>query len=70
MPLMSGAALIRRVRELSPTTQALLVTGYASATTDVPADVPRIEKPFRAAELIRRVEELAGGGRGQPAGRS
>ena len=61
MPLMSGAALIRRVRELAPGTRALLVTGYASATSDVPADVPRIEKPFRAAELIRRVEELGSG---------
>ncbi|HEY8591848.1 MAG TPA: PAS domain S-box protein [Sphingomicrobium sp.] len=60
MPLMSGAALIRGIKELAPTIPALLVTGYASATTDVPADVPRIEKPFRAVELIRRIEELAG----------
>jgi CheY-like chemotaxis protein len=58
MPLMSGAALIRKIRELSPGTKALLVTGYASATRDVPADVPRIEKPFRAAELLKRIEAL------------
>ncbi len=58
MPLMSGAGLIRRMRELSPDTKALLITGYASATRDVPADVPRIEKPFRANELLRRIEAL------------
>jgi CheY-like chemotaxis protein len=58
MPLMSGAALIRRARELAPAMPALLVTGYASATTDVPAEVPRIEKPFRATELVRSLQEL------------
>jgi PAS domain S-box-containing protein len=59
MPLMSGAALIRDARRIAPDMPALLVTGYASATTDVPADVPRIEKPFRASELINRVAQLA-----------
>ncbi|HYI42362.1 MAG TPA: ATP-binding protein, partial [Sphingomicrobium sp.] len=59
MPLMSGAALIRRVKELSPDIGALLVTGYASATTDVPKEVPRIEKPFRAIELIRKIESVS-----------
>jgi CheY-like chemotaxis protein len=60
MPLMSGAALIRRVREISPEVRVLLITGYASAATDVPDDVPRIEKPFRAAELLGRIEALNG----------
>jgi CheY-like chemotaxis protein len=59
MPLMSGAALIRKLRERSPSTAALLITGYASASVDVPADVPRIAKPFRSAELLRRVDEVA-----------
>lgn len=63
MPLMSGAALIRKIKELSPKTKALLVTGYASATTDVPSGVPRIEKPFRAAELLKRIEALVTGDR-------
>ena len=63
MPLMSGAALIRRIKEIDPAMPALLVTGYASATRDVPDDVPRIEKPFRAAELIGRIEELVGASR-------
>ncbi len=58
MPLMSGAALIRRAGEIAPTMPALLVTGYASATTDVPASVPRLEKPFRAGELIRCLQHL------------
>jgi PAS domain S-box-containing protein len=59
MPLMSGAALIRKLRQLAPSIPALLITGYASASVDVPADVPRIAKPFRAAELLTRVEEVA-----------
>ncbi|TFI57332.1 PAS domain S-box protein [Sphingomonas parva] len=59
MPLMSGAALIREARKVAPAMKALLVTGYASAATDVPADVPRIEKPFRAAELIARIQALS-----------
>jgi CheY-like chemotaxis protein len=58
MPLMSGAALIRESRCIAPAIPALLVTGYASATNDVPSDVPRIEKPFRATELIRRIAQL------------
>ncbi|HEY8591558.1 MAG TPA: PAS domain-containing protein [Sphingomicrobium sp.] len=58
MPLMSGAGLIRELRHIRPGTPALLVTGYASAASDVPADVPRIEKPFRAAELVRKISGL------------
>jgi PAS domain S-box-containing protein len=58
MPLMSGAALIRKLREKSPSVAALLITGYASASVDVPANVPRIAKPFRAAELLNRVDEV------------
>jgi PAS domain S-box-containing protein len=58
MPLMSGAALIREVERIAPSMPALLVTGYASAATDVPLAVPRIEKPFRAAELISRIQEV------------
>jgi CheY-like chemotaxis protein len=58
MPLMSGAALIRELRTARPGTPALLITGYASAAVDVPADVPRIEKPFRSAELVRRISGL------------
>jgi hypothetical protein len=41
---------------------ALLITGYASASVDVPANVPRIAKPFRAAELLKRVDEVASSG--------
>jgi PAS domain S-box-containing protein len=62
MPLMSGAALIRKLRDLSPSVAALLITGYASASVDVPANVPRIAKPFRAAELLKRVDEVASSG--------
>ncbi|WP_114226734.1 MULTISPECIES: hybrid sensor histidine kinase/response regulator [Sphingomonas] len=60
MPQMTGAALIRAARTLAPALPALLVTGYASETSDVPAEVPRIEKPFRSAELLSRIAQLDG----------
>jgi PAS domain S-box-containing protein len=59
MPLMSGVALISALRQLKPNLPALLITGYASAAADVPAGVPRVEKPFRGAELVRRIAALA-----------
>ena len=60
MQLMSKAALVRESRRIAPNAGAV-VTGYASATNDVPPDVPRMEKPFRAAELVRRIAQLTGG---------
>ena len=59
MPLMSGAVLIGRLRAISPSLPALLITGYASASVDVPVDVPRISKPFRSVELLKRLDEVA-----------
>jgi len=58
MPMMTGAALIKAARKVAPALPALLITGYASETSDVPAEVPRIEKPFRAAELLARIATL------------
>jgi PAS domain S-box-containing protein len=66
MPLMSGAALIRKLRDIAPSVPALLITGYASASVDVPADVPRIAKPFRSAELLKRLDEVASPGAEAP----
>jgi CheY-like chemotaxis protein len=60
MPMMSGAVLIREAHQRAPALPTLLVTGYASETSDVPAEVPRIEKPFRSAELLARIAQLEG----------
>ena len=58
MPGMTGGELISELRNAGHRTPALLVTGYAAAGTDVPADVPRLAKPFRQVDLAARVDEL------------
>ncbi len=58
MPGMTGAALIHELRSAGVRIPALLITGYAAAGDDVPADVPRLAKPFRQVDLAARVDEL------------
>ncbi len=67
MPGMTGAALIKELRASQHRLPTLLITGYANAGEDVPADVPRLSKPFRQVDLAARLDELlapaaAGGG--------
>ncbi|RAK58010.1 ATP-binding protein [Phenylobacterium deserti] len=58
MPGRTGGELLREARLLRPDLPALLITGYAGAAEDVPADVDRLGKPFRRAELLNRVAAL------------
>ena len=58
MPGMTGAALIEEARLAGRRLPALLITGYANAGDDVPADVPRLSKPFRQVDLAARIDEL------------
>ena len=58
MPGMTGAALIAELRAAGNRMPALLITGYAAAGSDLPADVPRLSKPFRQSELATKVDEL------------
>nr|WP_280922923.1 PAS domain-containing hybrid sensor histidine kinase/response regulator [Rubellimicrobium aerolatum] len=60
MPGMSGAALIRELRQGGYALPVLLVTGYANAGVDVPEDVARLAKPFRQADLATRLAALLG----------
>ena len=60
MPVMTGAGLIRELRELWPRLPVLLVTGFANTAADVPADVPKLAKPFRQADLSAGVNDLLG----------
>ncbi|MGN6124325.1 MAG: response regulator [Sphingomonas oligoaromativorans] len=62
MPLRTGADLIREVRKRRPETPVLLVTGYASVAGDVPANVARLAKPFRADELLAGLTRIFGRG--------
>lgn len=50
MPGMSGADLARRLKRTHPTLPVLIVSGYADED-GIDADVPRLTKPFRNAEL-------------------
>ncbi len=58
MPGMTGAALIAELRAAGCFIPVLLITGYAPAGGDVPADVPRLSKPFRQVDLAAKVDEL------------
>jgi signal transduction histidine kinase len=55
MPRMDGAELARRVREARPELPLLLITGYTGAS-DGALDLPRLDKPFRRAELAAAIE--------------
>ena len=58
MPGMTGSALIGELRASGRRLPVLLVTGYANCGEDVPADVPRLSKPFRQTDLAARLDEL------------
>jgi signal transduction histidine kinase/FixJ family two-component response regulator len=58
MPGMTGGQLINELHAAGVHIPALLVTGYAAAGEDVPADVPRLAKPFRQVDLAARLDEL------------
>ncbi len=47
---MTGTALIEHVRQTAPNLPVLVISGYADAA-GIAADVPRLTKPFRSAEL-------------------
>ncbi len=58
MPRMSGAVLAARVAEEWPKLPVLIVTGFAERAGEVPAQLPRLGKPFTAAELSAAVARL------------
>jgi CheY-like chemotaxis protein len=57
MPRMDGAALAERVRELRPGLPLLLITGYTGTSGATP-DLPRLDKPFRRADLADAIERV------------
>ncbi len=57
MPGMSGAELARVLRVSHPTLPVLIVSGYADEA-GIDADIPRLTKPFRHAELETSVAAL------------
>ncbi len=57
MPGMSGVDLAREARFIEPTLPILIVSGYAEEG-GIAADLPRLTKPFRNAELAESISAL------------
>lgn len=61
MPGGGGAELIAEARRLRPDLAVLVISGYAPRLEQIPANVRRLAKPFRSAELIASVQRLVAG---------
>ncbi len=61
MPAMGGVELARRLTDMNPRIRVLFISGYPDGDSPrqegLPADIPFLQKPFLAAELIRKVRE-------------
>ncbi len=57
MPGITGVELANEIRVRHPTTQVLLVSGYADVEGVAPT-LPRLNKPFRYADLVAKLTEL------------
>jgi CheY-like chemotaxis protein len=60
MPGMNGVSLIEHATALNKDMKVLLVTGYSTIAEGTGAHFPRLAKPYRQAELSRRLAELLG----------
>jgi signal transduction histidine kinase/CheY-like chemotaxis protein len=70
MPGMNGVALARHARELIPGLLVLVISGYSTIAEGEGAALPRLAKPFRQADLARRIADLLTGCAGAGAGTS
>jgi signal transduction histidine kinase len=57
MPGMSGRELVERIRQQSPATLILCMSGYG-VSADKQAGVPYLRKPFTSAELLTKVRQV------------
>jgi two-component system, cell cycle sensor histidine kinase and response regulator CckA len=66
MPGMSGAELIRELRERNPELRAIIMSGYSEELTRhetvLPANAVYLEKPISPNDLMTCVNDLLGGG--------
>jgi signal transduction histidine kinase/CheY-like chemotaxis protein len=58
MPGMNGVELARHALAVAPGTLVLIISGYSTIADGPGAHLPRLAKPFRQADLARRVAEL------------
>jgi CheY-like chemotaxis protein len=57
MPGIDGTQLAHTVRAERPRTSVMVISGYAE-TDGIESDLPRLTKPFRKAELAKKLSEL------------
>ncbi|WP_457093990.1 ATP-binding protein [Microvirga sp. P5_D2] len=57
MLVMTGAQLVRAVRQQWPETPVILASGYAELPSDLSPDVVRLNKPFRQDDLAQAITE-------------
>jgi len=59
---MSGLELVREAQRLRPDLKILLTSGYSARAVlgDSGPDLPLIKKPYRLAEVVRRIGEVLG----------
>lgn len=67
MPGMTGTDLIQEVRARWPKVHTLLISGFAD-TESIAADVARLTKPFRQADLAEAIARLRRGSEGEQKG--
>jgi len=64
MPRMNGLELARELRILRPAIRTLFMSGYTDSNVVgqdlIEANMPFLQKPFAAAELYRKVQEVLG----------
>jgi two-component SAPR family response regulator len=60
MPLVSGADVVHRAREISPNVPAIIITGYADAQSISrrPEDVIVLRKPFTPEQLACAIRSV------------
>jgi DNA-binding LytR/AlgR family response regulator len=54
---MNGAELARRIRQIRPDMPLLLITGYSGPAEEA-STLPRLDKPFRRAELAAAIQRV------------
>jgi DNA-binding response OmpR family regulator len=55
MPIMDGATMVVRMREIDPTVKVLAVSSHE----EWPKDVERLSKPFDLDELLHKIQSCA-----------
>jgi signal transduction histidine kinase/CheY-like chemotaxis protein len=58
MPGMNGVELIQHARQIKPSLLALVISGYSTIAEGPGANLPRLAKPFRQADLARLIARL------------